>query len=58
LDIDKQRTLSASAVEENVQWKAIPIDLPQEDNSYVSTAEIARKLRLPNKADHNLTVLT
>ena len=45
LDIDKQRTLSASAVEENVQWKAIPIDLPQEDNSYVSTAEIARKKR-------------
>jgi hypothetical protein len=41
----KQRTLSASAVEENVQWKAIPIDLPQEDNSYVSTAEIARKKR-------------
>lgn len=45
LDIDKQRTLSASAVEESVQWKAIPIDLPQEDNSYVSTAEIARTKR-------------
>jgi hypothetical protein len=28
-----------------VHGKAIPIDLPQEDNSYVSTAEIARKKR-------------
>lgn len=45
LDIDKQRTLSASAVEESIQWKAIPIDLQQEDNNYVSTAEIARKKR-------------
>ncbi|XP_071170776.1 patj homolog isoform X5 [Mytilus edulis] len=45
LDIDKQRTLSASAIEDDLQWNSVPIDFPKEDNSYITTAEIARRKR-------------
>lgn len=45
VDIDKQRTLSASAIEENMKWNSVPIDFSQEDSSYVSSAEIARRKR-------------
>lgn len=53
VDIDKQRTLSASAVEENMKWNSVPIDFSQEDSSYVSSAEIARQ-----KRDRGLKQLT
>ncbi|XP_052102730.1 multiple PDZ domain protein-like isoform X3 [Mytilus californianus] len=43
LDIDKQRTLSASAIEDDLQWNSVPIDFPKEDDSYITTAEIARR---------------
>lgn len=54
---DKHRTQSASAIDDPVQWKAVPININLDDVDYVNTAEMARRRRGKglNSFNSNLT---